>query len=208
MSCGNSSLQSLSPHSGTFDLKMKLRRKQILTISGLILIAIAIFSWIQYRKIEKVHKVAILSTSDSFSDLHQDFNYIAWAVLDSDLVVRGTIVEPDSIIQASSDQNEVAYPQGWGVARVRINKCFSGVCGASEILIVPAGWWPTPVVGNSFIKPFAKDEEYLFFLKRDDKLSRWCRTTVFDHSGQHPIPLPKSGSNKENSTNGVPPSQI
>jgi len=175
-----------------FDLEMKSRRMRILATGALLLAAAAIIGWIQYRKIVSVHKVALLSTSESFSDLHQNFFFIAQSVLESDLVVRGTIIDPDSTVQASPNQTEVAYPQGWAVARVRIDKRFSGRENSLEIAIVPARWWPTPVVGNSFLKPFAKNEEYLFFLTENDKLSRWCNTTVFAHSGQSPIPLPKS----------------
>lgn len=175
-----------------FDLEMKSRRARIIATGAFLLAAAAMIGWNLYRKIDCVYKVALLSTSESFSDLHHNFIFIAQSVLESDLVVRGTIIDPDSTVQASPNQTEVAYPQGWAAARVRIDKHFSGRDHSLEIAIVPARWWPTPVVGNSFLKPFAKNEEYLFFLTENDKLSRWCNTTVFSHSGQSPIPLPKS----------------
>lgn len=173
---------------------MKSREKLILATCVFILIAAAIISWIHYQKIDRVYKVALLSTSTSFSDRHKDFLFIAQSVLESDLVVRGTIIDPESVIQFSPTQFEVAYPQKWNAARVKVDMRFSGRNKSLEIAIVPAAWWPTEAVGNSFLEPFAKNEQYLFFLNKDAELSRLCNTTVFAHSGQGPIPLQKSKS--------------
>jgi hypothetical protein len=183
---------------------MKSRRRRVLAILASIFATVAIVGVIQFRKIETVHHVAKLSTSEYFADQHRDFFFVAESVLNSDIVVRGTIVDPDSLVSASPKQSEVAYPQGWQVTRVRIDKLFSGHNQSTEIYI-PSGWWPSPVVGNSFLQPFAKDEVYLFFLTEAEDLSRWTDTTVFSFSGQGPIPLPKSGSNKAEISSPITP---
>lgn len=174
---------------------MKLRGKRILAACAFLGIPTAIIGWMQYRKIEHVHRVARLSTSASFAELHRHFLFIAQSVLAVDLVVRGTIIDPVATVQATPHQTEVAHPQGWAAARVRVDQHFTARDPAGEIMLVPAGWWPTPVVGNSAQKPFAMHEEYLFFLTKDADLSRWCNTTVYAHSGQGPIPLPKAAAN-------------
>lgn len=174
---------------------MKSRGKRILAVCTLLCITFVILGWNQYRKIRSVHEVAKQSVSESFSDQHGNFFFVGQSVLESDLVIRGTILDPASAVQASPKQTEVAYPQGWAAALASVDSQFSGRNESREVLIVPAGWWPTPVVGNSFLQPFKKGERYLLFLNKDEELSRWCDQTVYRHSGQSPIPLPKPGSN-------------
>lgn len=167
---------------------MKSRRNYFARFFALVFATAAIIGVIQGLKIKSVHGIAKRSTSEYFADQHRNFFFIARSFLSSDLVVRGTVIDPDSLVGASEQPSEIARLQEWQVTRIRGDERFSGHNQFTEIYI-PSGWWPSHTVGNSFLQPFAKDEEYLFFLKEAKVSSLRTDTKVFTFAGQGPIPL-------------------
>ena len=174
---------------------MSQRKKWILGVMATLIVVWTIFGILEYQKIRRIYRIALLSTSEHHAKLHGDFAYITDLTMRSDIVVRGVITNPKTTVSASPDQSEVSYPQGWVVSLVNVTDTLSGVVDTHEILI-GSGWWPTHLVGNSFIEPFLEGQEFLFFLKKNDDMWRWCKTTVYSHSGTDLIPLNKTGSNK------------
>ena len=167
---------------------MKKSIKSILSATiGIILIAV-LWLVVQLMTIHRIHAVASHSTSDR-AEVHAEKSYIAEITLQSSLVLKGTIVNAHTSVWASADQNEVAYPQGWSAIYVEPQTILKGNWGTNIVVVTPAGWWPTPIRGNSFMKPLTNGQQFVFFLQENKDLTKWCKSRVFSHDDLDLIPV-------------------
>ncbi len=167
---------------------MKKPAKRIVSVAtGIILIAV-VWLVVQIITLNRIHAVASLSTSDR-AEVHADKGYISEMMLRSSLVLKGTIVNAHTSVWASVNQDEVSYPQGWSSIYVEPQAVLKGNWGTNIVVVSPAGWWPTPIRGNSFMKPFTNGQQFVFFLQKNKHLTKWCKTRVFRHDELDLIPL-------------------
>jgi hypothetical protein len=167
---------------------MKKSAKRILCATICIILIAVVWLIAQVMTVNRIHVVASHSTSDR-AELHADKGYIAEMALRSSLVVKGIIVNAHTSVWASADQNEVAYPQGWSAVYVEPQAVLKGNWGTNMVVVSPAGWCPTPIRGNSFMKPFTNGQQFVFFLSNNKKLTRYCKARVFSHDELDLIPL-------------------
>ena len=94
------------------------------------------------------------------------------------LVVRATVTDSNATVEASPKQNEVSTGQGWKAASLQPMRVLKGTPEVGVILVENMGRragpnWRWPVEA-------ANGQTCVLILERDDKLSRWCQTNVYE----------------------------
>jgi hypothetical protein len=106
---------------------------------------------------------------------------IQWALDSATLVVKGSVVNSNTSVKASTNQNEVSPGQGWFSIVVHPQDVLYGKWDARDIFMTDL-YRGFQIDGSVFpLKySFTNDEHGVFFLKPDEERSRWCQTNVFE----------------------------
>lgn len=93
------------------------------------------------------------------------------------LIVRAIVVDNNTSVKASAMQTEVSPDQGWAAALIRPTRVLKGSQPGDLILVNNMAVrdkmsWRRPVEATN-------GQERIFYLKKDETLSRWCRMNVY-----------------------------
>ena len=112
------------------------------------------------------------------------------ALVISTLVVKASVVNSNATVMASTNQHEVSTGQGWRVVGIRPEAVLHGKWDKGDIFM-GSDWMPDVVYGSGIQFPprgrLTNGERCFFFLKPDEKLSRWCMTNVFREVKSVPV---------------------
>lgn len=94
------------------------------------------------------------------------------------VVVRAKVLNADSAVEASPNQEEVSTGQGWRAALVESTSVLQGSQQTGLLWVANGGFradglhWRYPIEATN-------GQRCILVLERDDRLSRWCQTNVF-----------------------------
>jgi hypothetical protein len=96
------------------------------------------------------------------------------------LVVKATVVNSNTAVQASPKQREVSTGQGWSAALCQTAYVFKGDPKAG-LLWVANGAFRSGPAGLEWRRPVEtiNGQQCILVLEKDKTLSRWCQTNVF-----------------------------
>jgi hypothetical protein len=96
------------------------------------------------------------------------------------LVVRGTILNCHTNVEASAKQTEVATEQGWAAILVSPKEVLKGDKKTDSLWINNCGH-PSVFESSAFPynQTFTNGQSCFFFLISDKTLSRWCQMEVY-----------------------------
>jgi hypothetical protein len=164
-----------------FDLKMRIRRRRLLAVlwTTVLLLLLGAGLWVHSNLMAVGRLQAVYPGVDRRSLMD--------VVIRTSLILQGTVVNAHTSLWLSARQAEVDDPQSCTVAHVRPTAVFKGHCD-TNVIVSPAGWYPTFSHEVSSMRPFTNGQQFVFFLNRDWRLSRWCWVKVFRCEGPVPVP--------------------
>lgn len=98
----------------------------------------------------------------------------------AELVIRAKILDPRTIVSASSNQTYVATGQGWPAIKVEVRTIFTGNLTNGVIWLEnhPHRGGKSPVDWETW--ECKKNKTYFFALRRSADLSKWCQMEIFE----------------------------
>jgi hypothetical protein len=124
-------------------------------------------------------------TNEARKQIQSAFDGATWVVL-------GTVTNDRSSVQAVPDAG-VAYPQGWGSWSVHVDEVMKRTLDDKSIeVVVYDDCAPSSIDVSVFSchMPLVNGRRYYLFLTKEERLSRWCGTTVYQRELGVPLKAP------------------
>jgi hypothetical protein len=115
-----------------------------------------------------------------FQDVDQAKVRIQDALQRAVLVVQATVINSNTVVEASPGQKEVSTGQSWRAASLQVTRALKGDPQLDVILVDNLAFrggrgvakWSHPIEATN-------GQACILILERNEKLSRWCQTNVY-----------------------------